>query len=511
MNKILRVILGDQLNENHSWFKDDAENIVYAMFEIKQETNYVKHHIQKVVGFFLAMRNFANRLKNKGFNVEYFKISDTNNAHNFIDNISLLIAKYNITKIEYQLPDEHRLVNYFQKELSQLNVSVKVVDTEHFYTSKTELIEFSKGRKKTIMEDFYRHMRKKHQILVVNEKPIGGKWNYDTLNRKKWNEDELIPLPYEPNNNCSEVLQDITIANIETFGKITNVFNYPISRDQALKQLSYFCNNLLPFFGDYQDAMHTSQDFLFHSKLSFALNVKLISPKEVVDAVQASFYNDETIHISQAEGFIRQILGWREYMRGIYWQLGPDFKTKNFFNNTAKLPDFYWTGKTKMNCLKQSLKNSLENSYAHHIQRLMILGNFALLLGVHPDEVDDWYLGVYVDAVEWVQLPNTRGMSQFADGGLIATKPYVSSASYINKMGNYCKTCSYNHKTKIEEDSCPLNTFYWDFLDRNKQQLEKNHRMRMMYSVLKKMQVKTEDYTKILEKAAELKLNINNY
>lgn len=511
MNKVLRIILGDQLNENHSWFKKREEHVVYAMFELKQEANYVKHHIQKLVGFLLAMRNFANQLTSKGFNVEYFKISDTHNSQNFIDNIIFLINKHQITKVQYQLPDEHRLDSYLKKEFAKLSISIEVFDTEHFYTSREELVSFSEGRKKTVMEDFYRYMRKKYHVLVENQKPIGGKWNYDALNRKKWNEDELIPLPYEPNNNCVDIIKEITDANIKTFGKVGAEFNYPISRAQALMQLNYFCVYLLPFFGDYQDAMHTSQDFLYHSKLSFALNIKLISPREVVKAVEDTFYKSKDIHISQAEGFIRQILGWREYMRGMYWQLGEDFKKQNFFSNTAKLPEFYWTGDTKMNCLKQSLKNSLENSYAHHIQRLMILGNFALLLGVNPDEVDAWYLGVYVDAVEWVQLPNTRGMSQFADGGSIATKPYVSSASYINKMSNYCKSCSYNYKTKTDNDSCPFNTLYWNFLDANKPLLEKNHRMRMMYSLLNKMQLKTQDFTKILEKAAAIKLNISDY
>ncbi len=511
MNRVLRIILGDQLNENHSWFSTDSKNIVYAMFEVKQETDYVKHHIQKVVGFFMAMRNFAKLLKSKGFNVEYYKITDDNNAHNFIDNIQFLIGKYNITKVEYQLPDEHRLDVYLKEEFDKQKISCEVFDTEHFFTMRTELEEFSKDRKKTIMEDFYRYMRKKHQIFIEDKKPVGGKWNFDVLNRKKWSENELIPLPYEPMSDCSKVLEEILAAKIETFGDVNSKFNYPISRDQALKQLDYFCKYLLPFFGDYQDAMHTSQDFLFHSKISFALNIKLISPKEVVIAIENTFYQNSTIHISQAEGFIRQVLGWREYMRGVYWSTVRELKKSNFFSNSNKLPDFYWSGNTKLNCVKMSLNNSLKNSYAHHIQRLMVLGNLALLLGVHPDEVDEWYLGVYIDAVEWVQLPNTRGMSQFADGGSIA-KPYVSSASYINKMSNYCKTCSYNYKTKTETNSCPFNSLYWAFLETNKSLLENNNRMRMMYSLLNKMKLKDKnEYEKIIDKASYIKLNINNY
>lgn len=510
MSKILRIILGDQLNENHSWFQQENINIVYAMFEMKQETSYVKHHIQKVVGFFLAMRNFSEVLKDKGLQVEYISISDKENTHNLIKNIQKLISKHNIETVEYQLPDEHRLDEQLSKELSKANIHHKSYSSEHFYTTRHELATFSEGRKKTVMEDFYRYMRKKHNILVENDQPIGGKWNYDASNRKKWNQDELIPLPYEPQNSCEAILKEIQELKIETFGEIGSVFTYPISRKQALEQLDYFCENLLPFFGDYQDAMHTSQDYLFHSKLSFALNIKLINPVEVVKAVENEFHKNELIAISQAEGFIRQILGWREYMRGMYWQLGADYKNENFFNNNADLPSFFWTGDTKMNCVKQSLKNSLQNSYAHHIQRLMVLGNLALLLGVNPDEVDAWYLGVYIDAVEWVQLPNTRGMSQFADGGKIATKPYVSSANYIHKMSNYCSDCHYNNKTKIEENSCPFNTLYWDFLHQNKEQLKNNHRMRMMYSLLSKQENNSENFSKILQKASEIKTNINN-
>ncbi|WGH74274.1 cryptochrome/photolyase family protein [Tenacibaculum tangerinum] len=505
MSKTLRIILGDQLNIEHSWYKETDDNTVYALFEMKQETSYVKHHIQKVVGFFLAMRNFANALREQGHRVAYMKISDKKNKHQLIENIEQLVKEHHITAIHYQEPDEFRLDAQLQKGLKKIGLPLKVYTTEHFYTTRNELEKFSKDRKKTVMEDFYRYMRKKHQILVEGDKPVGGQWNYDKNNRKKWNAEVLIPLPYEPRNNCKQILQEIKEAGITTFGERTAVFNYPISRKQAKAQLDYFCKELLPFFGDYQDAMHTSQDFLFHSKLSFAMNTKLISPKEVVEAVENEFYKSSNIDISQAEGFIRQVIGWREYMRGIYWQLGVDFKQENFFKNKADLPNFFWTGDTKMNCVKRAIQNSLQNAYAHHIQRLMILGNVALLLGVAPDKVDAWYLGVYVDAIEWVQLPNTRGMSQFADGGLIATKPYVSSASYIHKMSNYCSSCFYNHKTKTNEDSCPLNTLYWDFLHRNKEVLKNNHRMRMMYSLLNKMESKQKEFHEILEKAKKIK------
>ena len=339
------------------------------------------------------------------------------------------------------------------------------------------------------MESFYRDMRKKHDILMEHGQPAGGKWNYDKSNRNKWNADVPIPAYKYFKNNVDAILKDIEKAGIKTFGNFsTKTFSYPITRKQSLEQLKFFCEELLIHFGDYQDAMHTDETYLFHSRLSFAMNLKLISPKDVVKTVE-NYYNShkEDIDISQVEGFIRQIIGWREYMRGMYWAMMPKFKTDNALNNKNKLADLYWTAKTKMNCLKCSIKNSLDNGYAHHIQRLMITGNYALLTQTDPDEVDDWYLGIYVDAVEWIQLPNTRGMSQFADGGTIATKPYVSSASYINKMSNYCSHCHYDKNKKVGDKACPFNSLYWNFLDDHRKTLSGNHRMTMMYSVLDKM------------------------
>ena len=300
-------------------------------------------------------------------------------------------------------------------------------------------------------------------------------------------------------------------CDIKTIGKFdTKTFNYPITRQQALDQLKYFCEVLLIYFGDYQDAMHTDEVYLFHSRLSFAMNLKLISPKNIVDTVLNYWRkHGENIDISQVEGFIRQIIGWREYMRGMYWALMPDYKNQNYLENTNTLPDFFWTGKTKMNCLKHAITNSLDNAYAHHIQRLMVTGNYALLTQIDPEQVDAWYLGIYVDAIEWVQLPNTRGMSQFADGGKIATKPYVSSGSYINKMSNYCSNCHYDHKEKLGDKACPFNSLYWNFLDDKRDKLGNNFRMGMMYSVLDKMD--TDQLTQMKERATQIIENPDNY
>jgi deoxyribodipyrimidine photolyase-related protein len=481
------------------------------MFEMRQETDYVKHHIQKVIGFFAAMRQFSEDLKAQGHSVIYIKINDTENQHDLTDNLKYLIKEHDIEGFEYIYPDEHRLDHQLSAFCKQLTIETEVVSAEHFYTKRDDLKTFFKGKKQYLMENFYRDMRKKHDILMVAGQPEGGKWNYDKSNRNKWKGDESIPNYKLFKNDISEVIEDITTANIETIGRFeTKTFSYPITRTQALEQLKYFCEALLIHFGDYQDAMHTDEDYLFHSRLSFAMNLKLISPKDVVATVM-NYYrkHGEDIHISQVEGFIRQVIGWREYMRGMYWAFMPDYKQKNELDNHNKLPDFFWTGDTKMNCLKHAINNSLDNGYAHHIQRLMITGNYALLTQTHPDAVDDWYLGIYVDAIEWVQLTNTRGMSQFADGGKIATKPYVSSGSYINKMSNYCGSCHYNKNKKIGDDACPFNSLYWNFLHDKRSQLGNNFRMGMMYSLLDKMD--SQDLQNIKEKAQHIIAHQDEY
>ena len=509
--KKLRLILGDQLNKQHSWFLETDKDVIYCLFEMRQETDYVKHHIQKVVGFFAAMRNFAEELKATNHAVIYFTINDKKNTQNLVQNLSALIKENNIRKFEYLAPDEYRLNEQLKGFSKDLNMDSEVFSTEHFYTEREDLEFFFKGKKQFLMENFYRNMRKKYQILMVDKQPEGGKWNYDASNRKKWKGDALIPPEISFDNNVEGILAEIEKAGITTIGKINpTYFEYPISRKQSLAQLSYFCEHLLVHFGDYQDAMHTDKIYLFHSRISFAMNTKIISPKEVIDTVLETYRAQKNaIDISQVEGFIRQILGWREYMRGMYWMLMPNYKNENFLENNNKLPDFFWTGKTKMNCLKNAIHNSLENGYAHHIQRLMITGNFALLTQINPDDIDAWYLGIYVDAIEWVQLPNTRGMSQFADGGKIATKPYVSSGSYISKMSNYCDACVYNKVKKFEDDACPFNTLYWNFLDEKQEKLSSNFRMKMMYSVLNKMS--NEDRIKISVKANHIIENLDAY
>ena len=498
---ILRLLLGDQLNDAHSWFQEqDQSNYLYVMMEVQSETNYVKQHQQKIVAFFSAMRNFAETLSSKGCQVYYIKINDSLNKQSFVENIKGLIEPFSITAIHYQLPDEYRLYQVFKNFKSIFSLEVKAFDTEHFFCSLSEIAELGKEKKYYLLENFYRHLRKKHQVLVINDKPLGGKWNFDAENRNKWKNQVPIPNVVYFNNDVSGVVEDLKAMNIETFGKSTSISNYPKSREQALLQLDYFTTHLLPHFGTFQDAMHTDEVWLFHSNLSFAMNVKMLSPKEVVQKVEDYYRtNQDKVGLAQVEGFIRQILGWREYVRMVYWNKFNELKSGNFLEHERTLPEVFWTGKSKMKCVATCAQNSLDHAYAHHIQRLMVLGNYALLMESHPDEVDAWYLGVYVDAIEWVQLPNTRGMSQFADGGIVATKPYISSANYIDKMSNYCSSCSYDKKTKTEENSCPFNSLYWHFLDRNRNRLESNQRMKMMYALMNKMD--QQELSKINERA----------
>ncbi|WP_033961737.1 cryptochrome/photolyase family protein [Psychroserpens jangbogonensis] len=502
--KTLKLVLGDQLNIKHSWFKEVNDDTLFCLFEMRQETDYVKHHIQKVIGFFAAMRQFAQDLEAQGHQLTYIKINDTNNTQSLTSNLSELIKEHKVEHFEFMYPDEYRLDDQLNSFCDSIDISSKVVSAEHFYTNRNDLSTFFKGKKQYLMENFYRDMRKKHDILMIAGQPEGGKWNYDKSNRNKWKGDVEIPDFKAFKNDISKVRKDLEKVNIETIGRFeTKTFSYPITRAQAIEQLKYFCEELLIHFGTYQDAMHTKENYLFHSRLSFAMNLKLISPKDIVTSV-INYYrkHGDDINISQVEGFIRQIIGWREYMRGMYWAFMPEYKAKNELDNHNKLPKFFWTGNTKMNCLKHAITNSLDNGYAHHIQRLMITGNYALLTQTHPDEVDEWYLGVYVDAIEWVQITNTRGMSQFADGGKIATKPYVSSGSYINKMSNYCGDCHYNKSKKIGDDACPFNSLYWNFLDEKREQLGNNFRMGMMYSLLDKMN--KQDLQNIKEKAQHI-------
>jgi len=347
-------------------------------------------------------------------------------------------------------------------------------------------------RKQWLMETFYRHMRKRHRVLIDGaDKPAGGQWNFDAENRKPWKGTPPEPPDLRPHHDHSALWASIQAAGVQSFGEpAADNFRWPLNRAEALQQLEHFVTHALPHFGDYEDAMSRKAQRLFHSLLSFAMNVKMLNPREVVSRVEAEWRTGR-VELAAAEGFIRQIIGWREYVRGIYWAQMPGYDQRNFFAHTTPLPQWFWTGDTRMNCLAAAIGGSLQNAHAHHIQRLMVIGNFALLAGLDVQALHRWYLGVYIDAFEWVELPNTLGMSQFADGGLLATKPYVSSAAYIDRMSDYCKGCAYDKKQRLGEAACPFNALYWDFYQRNTTKLKANPRIGMAYQQLARMDAAT--------------------
>ena len=484
----LRLILGDQLNLQHRWFREVDPHTTYLMMEVRQETDYVLHHAQKILAIFAAMRELARQLHALGHRIHYITIDEPEARRPLVDNIDTLIAHYGATAFEYQAPDEWRLDQQLYRHGRQSTVAWLMVDSEHFYTTRNEAADIFRSRKQWLMEFFYRQMRVTHQVLMLDaKKPIGEQWNFDHDNRKPWRGTPPEPLDARTLHDHSALWQTIVDAGVKSFGEPQAArFPWPLHRAEALQQLDAFITAALPHFGDFQDAMSNKAWRLFHSLLSFALNVKMLNPREVVARAEAAYHAGQA-PLAAVEGFIRQILGWREYVRGVYWAQMPDYAEKNYFHHQRPLPRWFWDGKTRMHCVSQAITQSLQQAHAHHIQRLMVIGNFALLAGLDPAQVHRWYLGIYIDAFEWVELPNTLGMSQFADGGMLATKPYVSSAAYIDRMSDYCKGCHYDKKARTGEKACPFNALYWDFFDRNTDVLARNQRIGMAYRQLEKM------------------------
>ena len=507
MGKTLRLILGDQLNAQHSWFSTVNNEHTFVMIESREEGSYAPHHIQKVVGIFSAMRQFAHSLKSQGHQLHYHKILDSTEA-NLRTVLASIAHQYGAERIELQEPDEWRL----REDLEQLKdegFKITWCSSEHFISTREEFEGLFEGKKTFLMETFYRALRRRTGILMDMGQPAGGKWNYDAQNRKKLPKNHLPPAPFVPSTDVSAELKDALAAQLPTIGKLENPkhFYWPTTPTQAWEIFDHWLQYGLPSFGDYQDALTTKSWSLYHSRISFALNTKMIQPLDVCQRVEAHYRANPEIPLNAVEGFIRQILGWREFMRCVYWHRMPEFADENFFGFDRKLPQWFWNGDTKMKCLSHTIGQSLNHGYAHHIQRLMVTGNFALLAGIDPDEVDLWYLGIYIDAFEWVEITNTRGMSQYADGGWIATKPYVSSANYMKKMGDYCDQCFYNPKTKTEDDSCPFNALYWNFFDSQRDKLQSNFRLGMVYRTYDKMNADVK--AGIREKAQSLLDNIN--
>ena len=497
----VRLILGDQLNAQHSWFNETDDRVLYLIAELKQETGYVKHHIQKLCAFFSAMETFAKELVAQGHQVLHLTLDDTAHWQTLNDLITSIITRFDATAFQYQRADEYRLLQQLRALVFADTVTVTEVDSEHFLLPFAEMPNYIKPSQHNRMEVFYRKMRKRFGWLMDGDQPLGGKWNYDGENRQKIKPGDLphIPQPLVFANTVTPYLERINKHGIAHFGRCDGTLLWPLSRTQSLQLLEHFCRHCLPLFGRFQDAMtcqHPDQWTLYHSRLSFALNSKMLHPQEtILTAIHAYEQSAGQITLPQIEGFVRQLLGWREYVRCVYWVNMPSYSQRNQLNAQRDLPGYFWDGNTKMHCLQQVIEQSLTYAYAHHIQRLMITGNFCLLTGIHPDQVDAWYLGIYIDAIEWVEMPNTRGMSQFADGGWVATKPYSAGGNYVNKMSDYCKTCYYNVKAKSSADACPLNSFYWHFMHKHRDKLANNPRTSMVYRSWDKQSRETQQAT----------------
>ncbi|AHH45892.1 deoxyribodipyrimidine photo-lyase [Francisella tularensis subsp. holarctica PHIT-FT049] len=487
--RTLRLILGDQLSQSISSLRDcDKANDVVMMCEVMKEASYVKHHKKKLVYIFSAMRHFALQLHKLGYKVCYTKLDDPKNTGSFYSEIQRVVEKLCIQKLIVTEPGEYRVLKDIQSWQKDFSIDVEIRIDDRFLATIGEFTNWAKGYKQLRMEYFYRYMRIKHDILLDNDgNPEGGQWNYDSQNRKTPSSDIKIPDSYKSvaDDITKRVIELVGQTFVDNFGDI-KPFNYAVTREQALEALDLFVKERLSDFGDYQDAMLEGQAWMYHSHISTYINSGLLLPMECIKAAVKAYYNGNA-PLNAVEGFIRQILGWREFVRGIYWLKMSGYRDMNYLGATRKLPSFYWDANTKMNCLYQCVKETKQNAYAHHIQRLMVLGNFALLAGIDPKYVNEWYLLVYTDAYEWVELPNVSGMVLFADGGYLASKPYAASGSYIKKMSNYCDKCHYSVNKKNGIDACPFNYLYWDFLARNKSKLATNPRLAMIYKSYENM------------------------
>ena len=484
----LRLVFGDQLSRTLSALEgiDPAKDIIF-MAEVAQETTYVPHHKQKIVLILSAMRHFAEALKQEGFKVHYVALDDPANRGSFTDELTRAMDLYEVDTIIATEPGEWRVAEMMAGWAARFGRPVDIRNDDRFLCTRQRFAQWAEGRKSYRMEFFYREMRRETGLLMRGDQPEGGEWNYDKENRKALPAQQALPsrLRFEPDETTHEVMALVERLYPAHFGDL-QPFGWAVTRTDALKALDHFMTVCLPDYGDYQDAMKTGEPFIYHSIISPYLNCGLLTPREVCDRAEQAFQSGHA-PLNAVEGFIRQILGWREYVRGIYWHHMPAYEASNALEAHRPLPDFFWTGDTQMNCMAQVIGDTRQHAYAHHIQRLMVTGNFALLAGLEPRAVEEWYLAVYIDAFEWVELPNTHGMVLFADGGMLASKPYAASGAYINRMSDYCTGCAYDVKEKSGPSACPFNLLYWHFLIENQQRLSTNPRMAIPYRTLAKM------------------------
>jgi len=490
-------VLGDQLWQGQSAiasYEQGKSKPPIILIESLAHIQERRYHKQKLILIWSAMRHFAEALKADGWPVTY------EIAESFEAPLQDWISQNNVDELRVMAPADRPFSTY----LEGLQLSCDLVQTpnNHFLWSTEEFEDWTASRKSLLLESFYRQGRKRFNILMNGKKPVGEQWNFDKDNRKpaKGKISPPEPLTFPPDKITQDVIDLVEKADYPTFGK-SDSFGWAVTRSQALEVLTDFVTCRLTTFGPYQDAMVTGEDTMWHALLSPYLNIGLLQPMEVIDAIASAYEADPSLPLNSVEGFIRQVLGWREYMRGIYNHVDEDYPSRNHFEHTYALPDFFWTGDTKLNCLHQTIDTVKRTGYAHHIQRLMILANFSLISGLSPQEVEDWFHAAFIDAYDWVMQTNVIGMGLFADGGVLATKPYASSANYVNKMSDYCKGCEYDKKARIGDNACPFNFFYWDFLDRHREKLSSQGRMNFILKNLDKMS--EDELNEIRQKAKD--------
>lgn len=519
----LAVVFGDQLDLNSPLVRSlDPQRDVVLMMEVAAESLHVPSHVQRTVLFLSAMRHFAAALRQRGITVRYIKLDDPDNTHEFSGEVERAVQDLRPARIACVQPGEHRVLAMVESWGGRFGVDVEVLEDDHFITSVDEFARWAEGRRGLTMEYFYRQQRRKTGYLMTgtgaDAQPEGGEWNFDKSNRLPFGKDGPKPAPprplrFKPDAITLQVIDAVRARFPTMYGAPARPddFGWPVTREQALEALRDFVEHRLGLFGPYEDAMWTSTPFVYHSLLSPALNLKLLNPRECCEAALAA-YRKRRLPLQSVEAFIRQIIGWREFIRGVYWLEGPTYADRNGLNQHGRLPEFYWTGKTDMNCLRECLSQVIETGFGHHIQRLMVTGNFALISGVHPKAISDWYLAMYVDAIDWVTLPNTLGMVMHADRrpgagagatGVVGTKPYAASGRYIERMSNYCRDCRYDPGARDGPRACPFTVFYWDFLIRNRQTLAGNQRMSMILKNVDRM--KAAERVQITVSAAALR------
>lgn len=484
-NRRLCLVLGDQLCfDLASLTALDPEQDTVLMVEVMEEASHVPHHPQKIILIFSAMRHFAKALQARGIRVQYVTLDDPQNSGSVPGELQRWHSLMQPDELHLTECGDWRL----EQSLRDCGLPIQWHDDTRFLCTRGEFSAWAQGKKQLRMEFFYREMRRKSGLLLNGDgTPVGGAWNFDEDNRKAL--PKGVKAPYPARFSQDSITRDVVALVKERFSShygSMDDFNYPVTHADAQALWEHFLDYGLAGFGDYQDAMASNEPFLFHARISAALNIGLLDVRQLCSDVEAAYWSG-TVALNAAEGFIRQLIGWREYVRGVYWLKMPGYADGNVFGNSRALPEFYWTGDTQMNCMRHAIGQSLEHAYAHHIQRLMVTGNFALLAGILPSQICEWYLAIYMDAFDWVELPNTLGMVMHADGGYLGSKPYCASGQYIKRMSDYCRDCAYKVSESTTDNACPFNSLYWHFLMRHRDLLRGNQRMSMIYKNLDRM------------------------